>query len=82
VLHEVRSIRTKCRPGGVRRGFIPTCIECNSLRLGERDGAPELMRGKPAGRLNARQTLMSLAHRSLVLATQFQNIPSPLPTMQ
>jgi len=36
------------------------------LQLGKRDGAPELMRGKPAWRLNALQTAMSLAHRSLV----------------
>ena len=37
------------------------------MQVGKRDGAPEPLRGKPAWRLNALQTAMSLAHRSLVL---------------
>ena len=37
------------------------------MQVGKRDGAPEPLRGKPAWGLNALQTAMSLAHRSLVL---------------
>ncbi len=40
------------------------------MQRGKRDRAPELMRGKPGRRLNARLTAMSLAQRGLVLARQ------------
>ena len=41
------------------------------MQVGKRDGAPEPLRGKPAWRLNALQTAMSLAHRSLVFRPIF-----------
>ena len=45
------------------------------MQVGKRDGAPEPLRGKPAWRLNALQTAMSLAHRSLVILASLSDSP-------